>query len=429
MDVLWRLPVIDGPVPWIVYALSIVLIITLLARKVTPRWLLRAVLGIGVGAGLGFGIYLLVNAMNAMGSPLPHEVGVWVIVAFAALGLAVVSLWDSKVWRKIVAAFAIIWFALSGIIGINAFYGLNATFGSIFGIVSGDAIPLPSPQPSQTNAGPLYKTWMPPAGMPEKGTQGTQVIPGTASGFDARPAGIYLPPAAQVENAPALPLVIMMMGYPGNPDPSYIGAVLDDFAAKNKGLAPIVVVADQIGNGSDPACADSQAFGNAETYIKTDVVDWAKKNLPIIQDPKYWVIAGYSNGGGCAIKYGAQEPGVFKNILDISGEEFPGSEDVDGITTNVYGGDAAKFDASKTVNILAAGKGTYQGVTAVFTVGGSDPGFIPAAQKVSAAAEDAGMTVSYTEIPGAGHVIDGLNGGLQAGFAVLYPVLGLSAPQ
>ncbi|KAA9110305.1 alpha/beta hydrolase [Microbacterium rhizomatis] len=429
MDVLWRLPVIDGPVPWIVYAISVALIITLLARRITPRWLLTAVLGVGIGAGLGLGIYLLVNATNALGSPLPHAVGVWAVGTLAAMGLAVVSLWDSKVWRKVVASFAIIWFALSGLIGVNAFYGLNATFGSIFGIVSGNAIPLPSPKPSETTTGPLYKSWTPPADMPEKGTQGTQVIPATTSGFDARPAGIYLPPAAQVKDAPALPLVIMMMGYPGNPDPSYIGAVLDDFAAKNKGLAPIVVVADQIGNGNDPACADSQAYGNAETYIKTDVVNWAKKNLPILQDPKYWVIAGYSNGGGCAIKYGAEEPDVFKNILDISGEEFPGSEDVDDVIANIYGGDAAKFEASKPVNILAAGAGTYAGVTAVFTVGGNDPGFIPAAQKVSAAAKEAGMTVTYVEIPGAGHVIDGLNGGLQAGFSVLYPVLGLSAPQ
>ncbi|MCV5215726.1 hypothetical protein OFC53_31295, partial [Escherichia coli] len=85
-----------------------------------------------------------------------------------------------------------------------------------------------------------------------------------------------------------------------------------------------------------------------------DVVDWAKKNLHIIDDPAYWTIAGYSNGGGCAIMFGAQSPTLWKNILDVSGEPFGGSEQVANITKTIYGGDAAAFEASKPVNIMAA---------------------------------------------------------------------------
>ncbi|SFS07734.1 Enterochelin esterase [Microbacterium sp. cf046] len=428
MDALWQLPVIAGPVPWITYGIAIALLLVLLIRPITPRWLLTAVIGIAAGAFVGVSAYLIANALNAFGSPLPLEVGLWAGATLAGVGLAVASLWGTPVWRKIVAVFAIIWFLITGMIGINAFYGLNPTLGSILGIAADNPIVIPTPAPTQTNAGPLYQTWTPPAGMPAVGQQGTQVIPATVSGFDARPAGIYLPPAALVEDAPALPLVILMMGYPGNPDPSYIAAVLDQFAEQNKGLAPIVVVADQIGNGGDPACADSTAFGNAETYIKTDVVNWAKANLNIINDPKYWVIAGYSNGGGCAIKYGAQEPGTFKNILDISGEEFPGSEDPADVTAQIYGGDDAAFEAAKPVNILAANTGQYEGVTAVFTAGENDPEYVAAAATVSSAAIAAGMAVTVYTVPGAGHVVDALNGGLAEGFAVLYPVLGLSAP-
>lgn len=428
MDVLWTLPVIDGPVPWIVYAVSALLIVTLLARRVTPRWLLTAVLGIGIGAGLALGAYLLINAARAMGTPLAHQVGVWAVATLGAIGLAVVSLWDSRVWRKIVAAFAIVWFALSGMIGVNAFYGLNHTLGSIFGIVSGNAIPLPSPKPSATATGPLYLSWTPPAGMPTAGQVGVQPIAGLVSGFDARSASIYLPPAALVPNAPALPLVIMMMGYPGNPDPTPIVPVLDQLAAQHKGLAPIVIVADQIGNGDDPACADSQAFGNAQTYINTDVVNWARAHLNIIRDPKAWVIAGYSNGGGCAIKYGALHPDVFQNILDISGEVFPGSEDPNTVLARIYGGDQAKFDAAKPISIMASKSGAYRGVTAVFTAGGADPEYIANAHKVSDAAKVAGMTVTNAVIPGASHVGDVVTRSFQEGMNVLYPVLGLSAP-
>lgn len=427
MTAVWGVNIIDGPLAWIVYALAVALVLYLLIRKPTVGWVVRALLGIVGGAAVALAVYLIANATRAFGAPLPLFVAWWSMAALAAVGLAVVSLWTSRWWRKVVASIAIAVFAFAGTLGVNARYGLNPTLGSLFGLSAHGEIPLPPPAPSKTSAGPLYKTWHPPADMPAKGKLGTQVIPATVSGFDARPAGIYLPPAALVADAPALPLVIMMMGYPGNPDPSYIGGVLDQYAAKNKGLAPIVVVADQIGNGGDPACADSAMFGNAKTYIKTDVVNWAKKNLNILQDPREWVIAGYSNGGGCAITYGAEEPQVFKNILDISGEEYPGSEDPD-VVANIYGGDQAAFEASKPINILAAHKGSYGGVTAVFTVGQNDPGYIPEAQKVSDAAVQAGMDVTFYVVPGAGHVVDALNGGLAKGFEVLYPVLGLAPP-
>jgi hypothetical protein len=39
-----------------------------------------------------------------------------------------------------------------------------------------------------------------------------------------------------------------------------------------------------------------------------------------------------------------------------------------------------------------------------------------------------GRGVTLYTVPGAGHVVDALNGGLQEGFTILYPVLGLSAP-
>lgn len=428
---MWSIPIIAGPVPWIVYGLAAALIVFLLARRPTRRRVLTGVSGLVAGALVGVGAFVIANATNVFGDPLPAPVAWWGAATLAAIGLAVVSLWDSRWWRKLIAAIGIVVFAVAGVIGINAYYGLNPTLGSLFGIIDDGPINVPTPGPSGTpDAGPLYETFTPPADMPATGEQGTQVIPATASGFDARPAGIYLPPAALVDNPPQLPLVIMMMGHPGNPDPSYIGGVLDEFAAKNKGLAPIVIVADQIGpSGNDPACADSQAYGNAETYITKDVVDWAKQNLNIIQDPKYWVIAGYSNGGGCAVKYMAQYPDQWKNLIDVSGEPFPGSEDPDSVTATIYGGNQSAFEASKPINIMkAAAPGAYDGVTAVFTAGSEDPTYVAAAKDVSAEAQAVGMSITYYEVPGAGHVGDALTGGLTEGFTVLYPVLGLSAP-
>lgn len=191
-----------------------------------------------------------------------------------------------------------------------------------------------------------------------------------------------------------------------------------------------MIVADQLGGdgSNDPACVDSSTYGNAETYITTDVVNWARTNLNVTDDPRYRVIAGYSNGGGCAIKYGATYPDVFKNIIDVSGEEYPGSENVSGVVADVYGGDDTAFEASKPINTMqAAPAGTFDGMTGIFTAGSEDPGFLADAQDVSAAAEAVGMTVTLFVVQGADHGGDAVSGGLTAGFDVLYPVLGLSA--
>jgi enterochelin esterase-like enzyme len=221
-----------------------------------------------------------------------------------------------------------------------------------------------------------------------------------------------------------------MMGYVGNPDPTIISGVLDEFAAQHNGLAPIVIVADQLGGQGDldPACADSAKFGNAETYVTTDVVNWANANLNIIQDPKYWTIAGYSNGGGCAAKYGAKDPGTFKNIISVSGEQHPGSEDSDAVTTDIYGGDSAAFEASKPISIMqAAPPGTYAGMTAVFTAGSEDPAFVSMATTISNETKSVGMNTTLFIVQGADHGGTAVTGGLAEGFTILFPILGLTA--
>ncbi|PPF40366.1 esterase family protein [Pseudoclavibacter sp. AY1H1] len=431
MSAILELPIVDSPAMWIIYLLAVALTITLLVRDPDPKWFVRASIGAVAGALLGMGIYFAGNLLDLFGVNLPLMVGVWTTAMFAGVGLAIASFPDAKPWRKVVASVAILAYLLAGATGINAFYGLNPTLGSVFGDVEEAQISLPDSNPDNraAPAQPLSATWQAPSNMPSVGERGSAPIPGTESGFVARDAGIYLPPAALVDNAPALPVIIMMMGYPGNPDGTIISDVLDEFAAKNNGLAPIVIIADQLGAAGvqDPACADSAKYGNAETYITTDVVNWANTNLNVIKDPKYWTIAGYSNGGGCAAKYGAKHPDLFKNVISVSGEEFPGSEGADAATADIYGGDTTAFEASKPINIMkAAPAGSYSGMTAIFTAGSEDPTFAAAATAVSQAAEAVGIATTLFLVQGADHGGDAVSGGLTEGFDVLYPVLGLS---
>ncbi len=428
---LWQLPIMSGVVPQGVYALAAVCAVVVVVRRWRRRALLWALVGALIGAVVGITAYVVSNATDAFGDALPDVVLPWAVGALAASGFALGGMVGARVWRRVVSLVAVVVFLVAATVGINAAFGLNPTLGTLFGLADEPAVDLPTDVTSTSSAPvtPLYKTWTPPADMPTVGTRGSEKIPGTTSGFDARPAGIYLPPAALVKDAPALPLVIMMMGHPGNPDPTTISDVLDQFAARHNGLAPIVIVADQLGaSGADTACADSKAYGNAKTYVTVDVVAWAKKNLHIIDDPAYWTIAGYSNGGGCAIAFGAEDPGLWKNILDVSGEPFPGSEQPANITQQIYGGSSAKFEASKPVNIMkAAPAGTYAGMTAVFTAGALDPEYSASADTVAAAAKAAGMAVTRYEVAGQGHTGGIVELSLAEGFSVLYPVLGLSA--
>jgi enterochelin esterase-like enzyme len=289
------------------------------------------------------------------------------------------------------------------------------------------ATPTPSATPTLLAGGALWANWYPPDSMPTSGREGQVAIPSTVSGFPARGTGIYLPPAALVPNPPALPLVIMMMGQPGNPDPSFTAAILDPLASQHNGLAPIVLIVDQLGNPSvDPLCLDTAQYGKAETYLSQDVVTWARANLHILQDPAHWTVAGYSNGGECALSLGVKYPQIWGNVLDISGEEYPGSDRASTTLHTVFGGSQAAYDAVKPLNLLSAH--SYPDTVGIITVSSNDYEYKVQAKDVTAAVTAAGWKTTYFEVPNGGHVLGALNGGLQEGYEVLYPRLGLSQP-
>ncbi|NYE94275.1 enterochelin esterase-like enzyme [Psychromicrobium silvestre] len=261
--------------------------------------------------------------------------------------------------------------------------------------------------------------------MPAVGKTGVVYIDPKASGFKARPAGVYLPPAALTAHPPKLPFYLLMMGQPGRPDPHYVEGIFNDYAKKHRGLAPIVLVADQVGpTQSDTLCLNSAKFGQVEDYIAKDVVSWAKQNLNILSERKYWTVAGYSNGGQCAISFAAKYPQVWGNVVDISGEEYPGAEHPASNLSSIFNGDQAAYDAEKPINIMA--KHHYPDTHAVFTVGSDDSLYVAQAKRVSQAAREAGMIVDYHEVLNGGHLIKALAGGLTRGLQVLDKRWGLS---
>ncbi|MFT4307392.1 MAG: alpha/beta hydrolase-fold protein, partial [Microbacterium sp.] len=367
----------------------------------------------------------------AFGSPLPVGVGAWAVAASAAVALGLVALVDRSWWAKAAAAALVVLATAAGALGVNAVFGIDRNLGALFGIVVGDAIVLPTPTSASTPSGPLYQSWTPPDDMPSEGTvgvlSGDNAIPSSA-GFTPRDASIYLPPAALVDDPPALPVVVMMMGQPGNPDASFVQSALDQLAAENDGLAPIVIVADQLGDPAvDPGCVDSATYGGVSTYFNVDIPEYIRSHLNVLSDSQYWTIAGYSNGGTCAYLWGAQYPSIWHNLISVSGEEVQGSEDVSAMLQDVFGGDQDLYDASTPAHFLAVNDGQFSGHLAVFTYGEDDVWFGPGQQRSAQSSSDAGFAVDLYEVPGAEHGDDALSGGLLHAFETLYPVLGLSA--
>ena len=81
-------------------------------------------------------------------------------------------------------------------------------------------------------------------GLASRGVLTSTPIPGLRSGFAARDAKIYLPPAYFSDPRPQLPVLVLLPGQPGTPQ-DWLGAgrlvrTMDAFAADRRGLTPVV---------------------------------------------------------------------------------------------------------------------------------------------------------------------------------------------
>jgi enterochelin esterase-like enzyme len=423
---------LSGPAPLVVYVAAASGVVAVLLWRFDRRWLVTAALAALAGALIAVGLWLVcVRWLDLFGGSLGVPTYAWLAAALAGLSVAAVSVFRRGGLRRTVSALTVVAVALAGVFAINAEFGINRTVGGMLNVVVDRPIRLTPPSTDATKgpteASPLWQSWRPPADMPAAGKTGTASIPDSASGFAARPAGIYLPPAALVPDPPRLPVVLMLMGQPGTPDPGPIGRVLDAFAAKNHGLAPIVVVADQTGvKVADTGCVDSAAYGRSRTYLLEDVIPWMRTHLNVLPDPRFWTVAGYSNGGQCAISLGAEHPELFRTIISVSGEEYPGASNPARALATLFGGDRGRLEREKPVTLLSARQ--FPTSTAVFTAAKDDPRYLAVARKLAIAARGAGMNTQLRELDHGGHGIGALLDGLTDGFAVAYPVLGLSRP-
>lgn len=420
-------PIERVPVLAAVYAVAGVLVAALVVPVVGTRGrpalrLLATGLAAALGAAVGLGAVWWVGARDVFGVTPSAVVHAAVAGTFAALGVVVVNLVRTRWWRAAVAVLAAPAVLLAGVLMVNEDIGYYPRFGDLFGDTGISALSL-----SGNRGVAALRTWRPPADMPTTGTVGAVDIPGTVSRFAARRAYVYLPPAARVAHPPRLPVVVALSGEPGGPidviDAGRLDATMNRIASAHHGVAPVVVIPDQLGaRSSNPMCVDSP-LGDAATYVTVDVRNWILAHLPVSRDRQEWTIAGFSEGGTCAIQFGAGHPALFGSVVDISGQLRPLNGSVAHTIRTGFGGSAAAYRRESPLGLIGAQR--FSHTRGLFAGGALDARYSRMMRRVAAAARAAGMQVTTREVPGGAHNWHMASAGLAWGMNALVPWWGL----
>ncbi len=287
----------------------------------------------------------------------------------------------------------------SAAVGVNAHYGYVDTLGEALGGAGPDETSL-----SAAEAG---SGTVPPSG---------QVVPidlpGATSGFDARQGQVYLPPAWSARPRPALPVVLLLHGTPGDPtdwtDGGAAQTTADAWAAQHGGTAPVLVMPDV--NGSltgDSECVDGPG-GAVETYLTVDVPAAVQKTFGTQPPGRGWAVAGLSEGGSCAIMLALRHPDLFSAFGDYGGLAGPRVGDTNDDTADtvaqLFGGSQQQFAAHEPAALLGAKR--YAGLGGWFQVGDQDAQPLAAARQLAPLARAAGVRTCLVVMPGLGHTFD-----------------------
>jgi S-formylglutathione hydrolase FrmB len=401
---------------------------------VSVRWLAICVPLIVVAAG---GVivsltWLVNNVWRPFPDLLPFTIVLWSWVALVGMVLALARQPLVRTWPRRAAAIA------AGVLVLAAAANqVNCYFQAYLSLRVALA-PWLDPKPVFTEtvhvneavARPgqaVQSIWHPPRGMPETGAVYQVSIPGVASGFAARPGYIYLPPAYLATPRPRLPVLVLLGGQPGDPrawiDSGQIQAMMDGFANSHNGLAPVVVLPDDLGSEfANPMCLNSR-LGNVQTYLTVDVPNWITSHLQVSSPEEGWAVAGFSEGGTCAIQLSTQAPRLYPFFVDISGQSGPTLGSRKRTISRAFRGDAAAFDRVNPVVVLAHTRFPHS--AGVFVVGESDRVYAPQQRAMDLAARRAGMSVTLMYLPG-GHDWRVWGGGLQRNVGWLASVLGIT---
>jgi S-formylglutathione hydrolase FrmB len=404
--------VLSGALPATISLLGAAAFCALIVGR-SRRWWTRTVPLLAAGSALLLAVTnIALLIWRPFPDPLPLRILFWAGVGVLAVALATTHLrardrparGHHRAIAVLLAALLVLTLAA---MKINAFYGYRPTLGATLGVTSDretdfSALAGSRPTVEQPAHVPLAQLWRPPANLTSQGRLAWVTITGQRSGFRARPAAVFVPPAYLASPRPLLPVLVLIAGQPGGPKDWLVAGrlttVINTFAAAHGGLAPIVVVPDATGSElGNPMCLDSN-LAHAETYLAEDVPNWIRANLQVDTDPRHWIIGGFSYGGTCALQLAVRRPATYPTFLDISGQQEPTLGNHQRTVRTAYAGDETKFQDVNPLSILAHSR--FTDTMGVLAVGATDSTYGPQAQRVAAAAAQAGIGVHLLTRPG-----------------------------
>ncbi|WP_144709821.1 esterase family protein [Curtobacterium pusillum] len=337
--------------------------------------------------------WIVSDVLDVFGVSLSPVTRMWTAIAAAGLALAVTGIVQGGRWRRVLAVVLLPAALIVPALGVNVEFAKYPTLGTVV-----QSNPYPS----------LDLHAAPAAALPAVGEVRTVDIPGARSGFPARPAVVYLPPAALVRDPAPLPVVLAFSGQPGAPSDMFtagqMSTVLDASAAAHHGRAPIVVSVDQLSApGLNTMCVDSR-LGRSATYVTEDVPRWLTDHLPVTTDRRAWGLVGFSQGATCAMQFITAAPDRFGAALAISSEMQPTDQNPQHSADQAFGGSVTAWKAAAPIaQMHARGTHALDGHDLWLTAGSSDHAFSRNARALGAAARKAGAHCDVAFAPGSGH--------------------------
>lgn len=398
-------------------------------------WLLiihsrREAVVVGIATVTTTALFLTINpllvATGALTEPLPAAARAWIAAALVGVALAVSRFLGTSSGRaRLITVIALLAVLLSAANGVNREFDAYPTLNSLL-----SPTPVTPAQPGEFAGRGIpvidLAEWHPSGSLPVAGRVVSMHIPPTKSGFSARDALVYLPPAYFANPRPRLPVLVLLAGEPGSPEDwirsGAMPETMDRFAADHRGAAPVVVVADGTGSQwGNPACVDSRE-GKVMTYLTEDLHDWAATELTVSLDRAKWAVGGLSYGGTCSLMLATNHPDYYRIFLNMSGQLEPTLGTRRHTVEALFGGDEQAFLAINPMTLMA--KNRFDNTAGVFVIGEDDHTYRAGLEQVYHAAEAAGMDVTLKVVPG-GHSFRVWRTGLQTEMRWLGDQLGI----
>jgi S-formylglutathione hydrolase FrmB len=370
------------------------------ARRPARWW---ATWGIGLACGAAAAVGVARWWLRHSGLVVDHYPPtflLWVGLALWAVGVALTGWWSDGMAVRVVRVLAAPAALLAAFLLINSHYGYWPTVGALVG----------APVPGQVSSRALVDEFARRGELTQlrslAGQYGPVDIPGSAVGFHAAQAYVWLPPDYFHVRHANLSVLVMLPGWPGNVQDwtraGGVTATADSWARAHGGRAPVMVFIDENGaSGNDTECVDSPE-GNAASYLSRVVPDFITSTLGITPAAPRWGLVGFSEGGTCALGLALEHPHLFGRFVDIAGDLAPNYGTGDPVQTLrlLYGGSRARERAGTPLVLMAHHR--YRGLDAWFAAGNDDKIHRAEMTILARSARRAGIHVHAFSSPG-GH--------------------------